>query len=354
MSNYLFSQAHKFVTPNEKLRLYLMTTATINTISSRVRIFVSGLILSALLGGAISCSVPEPIETTIEKTTKTIKRTTRSITRTITLNDQDLIRTVAIFDFENHSLRESWEFQKIFHKGLPEYINNTCQGLLVSDRETGSLLNIIKKPPKLETGITDNYSLAVLGRQLGLNAIVTGSLEDIRIMDELRGVWITKDTYHIVQVFIRVEVSDTRTATKLLDETFDRQIEIDDIEYQIIQESDKINLPELNKTLNKLLTDVGDSICDIIKDQPWTGYITKTDGDKFIITSGTRIGLKLGDFLEVYDSSRIIEGIGGQRFFTPGLKIGEIEIVAITENKTEARLVAGEGIVVGSTVRRKD
>jgi hypothetical protein len=332
----------------------MMTTATINTVASRVRKLVSGWILLALFGVAISCSVPQPIETTVEKTTKTIKRATRSITRTITLDDQDLIRSIAIFNFENNSLHESWDFQKLFHKGLPEYINDTCQGVLVSEPETGSLLNLLKKPPRLETGITDNYSLALLGRQLGLNAIVSGSLEDIRIMDELRGIWITKDTHHIVQIFIRVEVSDTRTATKLLDETFKRQIEIGDLEYQLIQESDKINLPELNETLNKLLTDVGDSICDTIKDQPWTGYITKIDDGKFMIPSGTRTGLKLGDILEVYNSSRIIEGIGGQRFFTPGLKIGEIEIVAITENKTEAKLVDGDGIVVGSTVRRKD
>ena len=196
--------------------------------------------------------------------------------------------------------------------------------------------------------------LAVLGRQLGLNAIATGSLEDIRLMDELRGVWITKDTHHLVQVFIRVEVCDTRTATKLLDETFERQIEIDDIEYQIIQQSDEIELPRLNETLNKLLTDVGDSICDTIKDQPWTGYITKIEDGKFVIPSGSRTGLKLGDILEVYDSSRIIEGIGGQRFFTPGLKIGEIEIVAVTENQTVAKLVDGKEIATGSTVRRKD
>ena len=332
----------------------MMTTANLNTTFSRIRIIVSRWFLLIFFSTALGCSIPEPIETTVEATTKTIKRTTRSITRKIYLDDLDLIRSIGLFNFENNSLHKSWDFQKIFHKGLPEYINDTCQGVHISDSEAGSLLNILKKPPRLETGIIDNYSLAVLGRQLGLNAIVTGSLEDIRIMDELRGVWITKDTHHLVQVFIRVEVSDTRTATKLLDETFKRQIEIDDIEYQIIQESDKIELPQLNKTLNKLLTDVGDSICDTVKDQPWTGYITKVEGGKFMIPSGTRTGLKLGDILEVYDSSRIIEGIGGQRFFTPGLKIGEIEIVAITENQTEAKLVDGKEIVTGSTVRRKD
>jgi len=332
----------------------MIATANSSTIFDRIQLIASGLILLALAGVIAGCSVPEPIEATVETTTKTIKRTTRSITRAITLDDQDLIRTIGMFNFENNSLHESWEFQKIFHKGLPEYINNTCQGVYVADPGPGSLMSILKKPPRLETGIIDNYSLAVLGRKLGLNAVVTGSLEDIRILDELRGVWITKDTHHLVQIFIRVEVNDTSTATKLLDETFTRQIEIDDIEYQIIQESDKIELPQLNQTLNKLLTDVGDNICDTIKDQPWTGYITKIEDGKFMIPSGTRTGLKLGDVLEVYDSSRIIEGIGGQRFFTPGLKIGEIQIMAITENQTEAKLVEGDGIKVGGTVRRKD
>ncbi len=322
--------------------------------AGRIHLFFNGIILIAFLVAGISCSIPQPIETTVEKTAKTIKRTTRSISRTIALDDQDLIRKVGIFNFENNSLRESWEFQKIFHKGLPEHINNNCGGVLVADQQSGSLLNVLKKPPKLKTGITDNYSLAMLGRQLGLNAIVTGSLEDIRIIDEIRGVWLTKDTHHIVIVFIRVEVCDTRTATKLLDNTFERQIEIDDIEYRLIKESEKINLPELNQTLNQLLTDVGDSICDTIKDQPWTGYITKRQGGNFILPSGTQIGLKLGDILEVYDSSRIIEGIGGQRFFTPGLKIGEVEIVDISENRSAAKLVEGSGIIAGSTVRRKD
>ena len=321
---------------------------------SRICAKLTAAVLTAFVFAALSCSVPQPIENTVEKTTKTIKRTTRSITRTITLDDRDLLRTVDIFNFENNSLHESRQFEEVFHKGLPEYINDSCPGVLMVEPQTGSILRVLKTPPKLKTGITDNYSLAVLGRQLGLNAIVVGSLDDIRIMDEIRGIWVTKDTHHILQVFIRVEMIDTRTATKLLDNTFERRIEIDDLDYQMIKQSQKISLPDLNETLNKLLTDVGDSICDTIRDQPWTGFITKTDGDKFYISSGSRIGLKVGDILEVFDSSRIIEGLAGQRFITPGLKIGEIEIVNITDKNSEARLIEGEGIVAGSTVRRKD
>ena len=150
-----------------------------------------------------------------------------------------------------------------------------------------------------------------------------------------------------------MKVNDSRTATKLLDYKFTNDVEIEDLDYQMIKREDRIHLPMLNETLNELLAEIGKEICHIVKDQPWTGFITEAAQDRFTISSGSRIGLKTGDVLEVFDSSRIIEGVGGQRFITPGLLIGEIEIVAITPNRSEARLVSGKDIIKGSTVRRK-
>ena len=324
-----------------------------NTLLIRIRILSRILILLIFFLSFIGCTVTRTVGETIEKTTKTVKNTTRTITRRFKLSDEDLLRKVGIINFENNSLRNSLEFHNIFHKGLPDYMNENCEGILVDDPATGSLLALVKEPPKLKSGHLDNYSLALIGRQIGLNAIVTGSLEDIRVIDELQGIWWAKDTVHFVEVIIRVEVNDLRTATKLLDHTFVREIEIEDLDYQMIQQSDRIRLPELNETLSKLLAEIGSEICHTVKDQPWTGFITKAEQDRFTISSGSEIGLKVGDVLEVYDSSRIIEGVGGQRFFTPGLQIGEIEIVSITPNTSEARLISGKDILKGSTVRRK-
>jgi len=330
-----------------------MATRNENTFLTRIRLLSGMLILSILFLTFIGCTVTRTVGETVEKTTKTLKNTTRTITRNFKLSDEDLKRKVGIINFENNSLRETTAFQNIFHKGLPDYMNKNCEGILLDDPATGSLLTLVKEPPKLKSGHLDNYSLALIGRQIGLNAIVTGSLEDIRIIDELQGVLWTKDTHHFVEVNIRVEVNDVRTATKLLDQTFVREIEIEDLDYQMIQQSDRIQLPVLNETLSKLLADIGSEICHTVKDQPWTGFITKAEEDRFTISSGSEIGLKVGDVLEVYDSSRIIKGVGGQRFFTPGLQIGEIEIVNIIQNTSEAHLISGKDIMKGSMVRRK-
>ena len=327
-----------------------MTPSNSDQIPVYVRIFAGAL---TLFIGFLIFTGCATTQTVVEKTTKTVTRTTRDISRKIVLSDEDLNRKVGMFNFENNTLRKTQNFQEVFHKGLPEYLNDRCPGIILLDPSARGLLNALKEPPKLKSGLIDGYALAILGRQLGLNAIVTGSLEDIRIIDELQGVLWTKDTQHLLQVFIRVEVFDTRTATKILDDTFDRRIEIDDLEYRMIQQNEQIKLPELNETLKRLLTDIGDSICDAIRDQPWDGYITEIDSDRYVIPSGTEVGLEAGDILEVFDGSRIMEGIGGQHFFVPGLKIGEIEIIAITADKLFAKLVSGENIKKGSTVRRK-
>lgn len=330
-----------------------MTTHYVNTLLVRYRRLSLILLLSIFFLTFLGCAVTRTVGETVEKTTKSVKDTTRTFTRGFKLSDEDLLRKVGIINFENNSIQETTEFQNIFHKGLPAYLNENCDGVLVDDPETGNLLSMLTKPPKLPSGHLDNYSLALTGRQLGFSAIVTGSLEDIRFNEEVQGILWTKDTHHFVEVVIRVEVNDVRTATKLLDYKFTNEVEIEDLEYQMIKQNDRIRLPELNASLSKLLADIGSEICHTVKDQPWTGFITKADADRFSISSGSEIGLKVGDVLEVYDSSRIIEGVGGQRFITPGLKIGEVEIVTITKSTSETRQISGKDIIKGSTVRRK-
>ena len=315
-----------------------------------IRLLAEALMLFAGLLIFIGCAATQ---TVVGKTAKTVTRTTRDISRKFALSDEDLKRKVGILNFENNTSQKNLNFQEVFHKGLPDYLSGQCPGIILLDPAAGGLQNALKEPPKLPSGIIDGYALTIFGRKLGLNAVVTGSLEDIRVIDELQGILWTKDTQHLVLVFIRVEVFDTRTATKILDNTFNRRIEIDDLEYRMIQESKQIKSPELNETLNRLLTEIGDSICDAIRDQPWDGYITEIEGDRYVIPSGTEVGLESGDILEVFDGSRIMEGIGGQHFFIPGLKIGEVEIVAITADRLEAKLVSGGDIQQGSTVRRK-
>jgi hypothetical protein len=259
---------------------------------------------------------------------------------------------VAVIGFENKSLYRSKDFTDLFRKGIPEYLNNECDDVTVANSDNGEYAKAFKELPMLPSGQVDNFALAVIGRQLGLNAIVTGSLDDIGLLNELRGmVW--KDTHHLIQILVSIEIYDTETGAKILDESFRRKVEIEELDYELMQSEGKMILPDINETLSDLIKEMGETICWAIEDQPWNGFIISVDGDKIIISAGSRSGLESGDEFEVFDTSRILEGRNGERFFCHGQKTGEVRIVEVEPDKARAVIVSDKGIKTGNSIRVK-
>jgi hypothetical protein len=297
---------------------------------------------------SVSCSPQK----TIEKTTKTVTQTTQKIRHTIRFSDDDLQRLAAVVGFENRSLYRAKDFAQLFRKGIPEYLNNECDDVTVPNLGAGENVERLKGLPMLKSGRVDNFTLATIGRQLGLNAVVTGSLDDIGLITETQGL-ILKDTLHSIQILVSVEVYDTETGTKILDENFNRKVEIEELDYDLMRSEEKLILPDLNETVTDLLSEMGERICWAIEEQPWNGFISSFAGDKVMLSVGDMSGLKPGDELEVFDNTRILKGRDGQQFFIHGKKIGEIRIVAVETDSSEAVVVSDNGIKTGSSVRVK-
>jgi hypothetical protein len=293
----------------------------------------------------VSCS-------TVDKTKKTVAKTTKELTRKIRFSDDDLQRLAAVIGFENKSLYRSQDFTLLFRKGIPEYLNNECDDVTAENPDGSENLKGFKKLPTLPSGQVDNFALAIIGRELGLNAVVTGSLDDISMLDELRGmVW--KDTHHLIQILVSVEAYDTETGAKILYQSFSRKVEIEELDYELMRSEGKMILPDMNETLSDLIKEIGETICWAIEDQPWNGFIIAVDGDKIVLSAGSRSGLEPGDEFEVFDTSRILEGRDGQRFFYHGQKTGEARIVDVEPNKARAVIVSDKGIKKGNSVRVK-
>jgi hypothetical protein len=156
----------------------------------------------------VSCSTG--YKETVDKTKKTVTKTTQKFARKIRFSDDDLQRMAAVIGFENKSLYHSLDFTQLFRKGIPEYLNNECDDVTVANPDAGQDMESFKELnpdagqdmesfkelPLLPSGQVDNFALAIIGRELGLSAIVTGSLDDVGMLDELRGmVW--KDTMSV-------------------------------------------------------------------------------------------------------------------------------------------------------------
>jgi hypothetical protein len=310
-------------------------------------------VFCAFLIGALqvfpaSCSYRK----TIDNTTKTVSKTSQKIKRKIRFSDDDLKRIAAVVSFENRSLYQTEDFAQLFRAGIPEHLNKECDDVTVADPGVGEGFELIKELPRLPSGQIDNFALATIGRELGLNAVIIGSLDDIGLVNQAEG-FILKDTLYFIQVLVRVEVYDPETGTKILDDSFERKVQVDKLDYDMMRSEGKLRLPDLSETLNDLLGEMGERICWAIEDQPWNGFITSFAENKVVLSAGSISGLEPGDELEVFDNSRIMKGRDGQRFFVHGPKTGRIRIESVKPRMSEAVVISNNGIKTGSSVRVK-
>ncbi len=283
----------------------------------------------------------------------TIKKTTKKIVRDFKSSNGDLKKKVGIAFFENKTFSTDRNFEKNFQQNLFETIKKACPDILLVRRGDKGYPDILLAPPRLASGLIDNLSLIKTGRQLGFNAFVIVGLKDIKANEEQRGLLWFKDSHNFIQIQTLVEVYDTETGSKLLDERFVHDIEVDESESESIKAKKEIYLSSISGAMEHLITDIGEKICDIVCDQPWKGYVISTTGSKVVISSGKNAGLIKGDILEVYESVEIINGQAGQRFFIPGPKTGKIKITTAYPDRAEAISISEKIIKAGSCVKQK-
>lgn len=308
------------------------------------------LVLFLMLPWLWNCSLPS----TVEKTSRTIKRTSKEIVRDVTLSGGNFKRQVAIAAFETITEDPESTVKLFYDQNLPDYLGKNCKGVIVGQGGKSAASQLLSEPPRLATGQIDAYALSIIGRQLGINAVIIGSLENIRKVEELRGILWNRETIHLVRVVVRMEVYQPLTATKVLDSIYRRDVPIDEMEYEQSSAPGRWKLPLLDDALAEMLEEMGEDICDAILDQPWNGFVTAVNGDKVTISAGSAAGLRVGMKLNVFDSTQIIEGADGQRFFMPGPNTARIEVVAVTDDRSEARQIDGEPIKSGDNVRSGD
>jgi hypothetical protein len=287
-------------------------------------------------------------------TVSSIEKSTKRMVRDFKAPDSNLKKKVGILLFENKTTLVNKDVEKKFIRDLSETIASSCPNILLEKPGDSDYPDALAGVPRTKFGWIDNLALAKIGRQLGLNAIVTGALMTVTPDKRKQGVWWLKDTHYFVQVRIATEVYDTETGAKLLDESFVHEIEVDEMDLELIHSDRKMNASIVDEAFGTISDEMGEKICNAIVFQPWKGFIASIDSDKFLLNFGKNIGLKIGDLFEVFDSSSIFEGLEGQRFFKPGAKTGEIKITAVYPDSAEAIIVSGHDIQPGFCVQPKE
>jgi hypothetical protein len=280
-----------------------------------------------------------------------LAKQTKGVARHIGYPDGGLKKKIVLGRFENKSAYTDPHLEDLVRARLGEELLEKCSDLLLMKPEDPQASHFSGELPRDETGKIQSHELARLGRRLGLNAVINGAIIDIRREQESRGMLWFKDTYYFIRIQILTEVYDTETGAKLLDESFSKLLEVDEWDSSLIMDKAQGAAAEIHETIDQMAVVIGEKVREAIQSQPWKGYIIAGSGKNVTISSGSEIGLRAGDVLDVYDSGQVIKGARNQLYFLPGLKIGKVKLEEVLPSRSEAVITSGENVRAGCSVK---
>ena len=265
-----------------------------------------------------------------------------------------LKKKIGVIPFEVRTTQGGRFTREIFQDYVLRAARSECPGQMFIQPGHPDYPPILRRLPRLESGLIDNFSLALIGRQLGLNAVIVGTLTSVSVEEREKGIWFFKGIHHEVRVDLLVEVYDTETAAKLVDVSVSHNLEVDPLDAEEFRKKDSIDLNYIEEALEYIADKIDDNICGAADGQVWKSYIVSSTKDGVVIASGERVGLQTGMIFEVFDSTDIIEGKEGRRYLLPGKKIAEIEVSEVAESRSKAMVLSGGEVKQWSVVKVKE
>ena len=265
----------------------------------------------------------------------------------------DPAKKVGIAMVKNKTSFKDRSYEKVFQQYLIDSISDSCSAMILVKPGDANYPDFLVNPPLKDTESIDNLGLVQLGRQAGMNAIVIGEIIGITGKEEKRGIIFFKDLHQFIYFQLKIDVYDTETGVKLIDEGYSEAIEVDELELELYKKKEVVSLSEVDDIFLKISEDIGEKICRAVNNAPWQGYITSITENHIVISSGKEVGLVPGALLEVFAPGKTIEGVGGHRFRMPGHKTGEVKLSAVYADSCEAVLYSGSHLVEGGSVKIK-
>lgn len=262
----------------------------------------------------------------------------------VRISKSKLRKKVAFIGFHSRAVNVDEDTKTNLQGRLWPVFEEECQSnlTLVRQGDTGypAVLNALMRDP---FGHLNSFELTTVARFNGLNAIISGTIIDIRISKEISGILWYKTPEGQLRITILMEVYDAETGTKLFDHTYIREKEVEELEPGAGEKLRSEDQPMLDEALQRIAEDMGDDICDALKDQPWRAFVSGIKGKRITLSAGQSAGLLPGNILGVYNS-QIIDGLNNQQFFLTGEKIGRIQLINLADDRSEAILIEGQGL----------
>lgn len=282
-----------------------------------------------------------------------MKKSTDKMVRNFKAPDTDLKKTVFSLALNNQVAEARQDMGAAIDSSYLEALPQSCPDIILAGPEVSEASQALNRLFQKSAGPSDNLALIRIGKQSGISAVVHGRFYAIAIRQKNTGfLWFLKK-HPFAWVSATTEVYDTETGAKYLDQTFTRELKLDEEEAESIQKGNISSVPHVEKAVFEIIQEMADAVCDAVKRNPWKGYVAKASAETLSLSSGSRSGLSEGRVLKVFEPGQKIQGADGQTFLLPGKNIGEIRITAVSPDSAEAVAVSGAGFQADDVVKTK-
>jgi len=185
--------------------------------------------------------------------------------------------------------------------------------------ERSKLDKVLEEQKFGQSGVIDATTAAQVGKVLGLNAIVTGSVTQFGVKKEGKDMLITQSKQQIVEATVDIRVVDTETGQVLLADS-GKGI-VTKKTGQILGMGSKSKYDETleGEALRAAIVKFMDNVISQVNRKPWSCRVAAVEEGVIYLNAGQESGLELGQKLKVYSQGKEIKDP------TTGLVIGRTE-----------------------------
>jgi len=228
------------------------------------------------------------------------------------------------------------------------------KSLLDAIRDDGSHLQLVTRqdtqwPEYLnemiqEAGLSGHYlDLAEKIRLAGFNAWAFARIEKMWPVTRKTGIFYFRKDSYFIYVEVSFAVYDPFTGAKIIDDVVETSTKVSEDDSIAFAAGEAVEIDNLNEIIEEIGSDLGERAAEILNDQPWLTSVVEVEGDRILLSAGTQSGLQGGERLAVFEGRRTIDGQNGERFIVPGNKVGDLEVVRVSEQVSEAKAQATSG-----------
>jgi hypothetical protein len=207
-----------------------------------------------------------------------------------------------------------------------------------------------------EFGIVIDPDIAKMAEELGMNVLISGSVNPVEVRFVKKGIWPFRKQKRQAEISVLINAVDIINGTLFLTNLENKTITIQEPKDVFVDETmnEEIDDALLDKILDRLLQRHASAVIGELEEHPWSGRLISVNGKSLFLSVGSDVGVIKGRIFEVYGKGEAIHSVSGRPLHLLGPKIGEVKIFQVMETYSSATPLTEGLYEAGQIVRVKN